>query len=159
MPELGAFGVTATPGWKARVIRLVTHSTVNHAFIYVGNGQIVEANPSGAALAPVSKYPAAIWSTGPPNGQAVADAARSLIGTPYSWVDVVCVGLADIFDWHVAAPVRRRLNRRDRLDCSQLVDTAYLRAGIHLFPDGRVPGDVAPADLLNLIHEGAHLPT
>jgi hypothetical protein len=33
------------------------------------------------------------------------------------------------------------------LICSQLVDEAYLRAGVHLFDDGRLPGDVTPGDL------------
>jgi hypothetical protein len=35
--------------------------------------------------------------------------------------------------------------------CSQLVDEAYLRAGVHLFDDGRDPGDVTPGDLLYVI--------
>jgi cell wall-associated NlpC family hydrolase len=78
-------------------------------------------------------------------------AARSLIGTPYSWADCACIGLADLFGWHVPGPVRERLSRRGHLMCSQLVDTAYLIAGIHLFPDGRIPGDVSPGDELHLI--------
>ena len=35
--------------------------------------------------------------------------------------------------------------------CSQLVDEAYARAGVQLFDDGRLPGDVTPADLYGLI--------
>jgi cell wall-associated NlpC family hydrolase len=81
---------------------------------------------------------------------AIATAARSLVGTPYSWVDDVCIGLADLFGWHVPEPVRKRLNRRDRLQCSQLVDRAYAKAGVQLF-HGRVAGDVSPQDLLALI--------
>lgn len=167
MPDLGAFGVTATPGWKAWVIRAVTRSTCNHAFVYVGaqtfdyNGRryvnepaIVEANPSGAALAPLTEYPHAIWSHMALTTQqrhAIANAAHALVGTPYSWVDDACIGLADLFGWHVPEPVRHRLNRRDRLMCSQLVDRAYAMAGVQLFPDGRLSGDVSPGDLLHLI--------
>jgi hypothetical protein len=84
-------------------------------------------------------------------GSAIAHAAWALIGTPYSWVDDACIGLADLFGWHVPQAVRSRLNRRTRLMCSQLVDVAYRDAGITLFRDGRVPGDVAPADLLDVI--------
>jgi len=51
----------------------------------------------------------------------------------------------------VPAAVRRRLANPKRLECSQLVDAAYLEAGVHLFSDGRIPGDVAPSDLLLLI--------
>ncbi|MGZ4542071.1 MAG: hypothetical protein ACXVXI_02870 [Mycobacteriaceae bacterium] len=157
-PGLGAFGVVRTNGRWARLIQLVTHSTVNHAFIHVGHGRIVEANPDGADLGTLAEYPHAIWDTMPltdTQREAVVAAAVSLLGTPYSWVDCACIGLADLFGWHVPEPVRHRLNRRDRLMCSQLVDVAYQRAGIHLFPDGRVPGDVAPSDLYGLIEDDA----
>jgi uncharacterized protein YycO len=82
---------------------------------------------------------------------AVIDHALDHVGDPYSWVDDLCIGLADLFGWHVPAAVRRRLARPDRLMCSQLVDVAYLEAGVHLWDDGRIPGDVAPSDLLDLI--------
>ena len=171
-PELGAFGVTATTGPAAWVIREITHSPVNHAFGYVGpqtftyNGvryvhepAVVEANPSGAALAPLFVYPHAIWSPAPPDGKGaeVAAAYLSLLKTPYSWIDDACIGLTDVFGWHVPGPVRKRLNRRDRLECAQLVDVAWLKCGMHLFADGRIPGDVAPSDLLVWIRAGAHL--
>jgi hypothetical protein len=35
--------------------------------------------------------------------------------------------------------------------CSQLVDYAYLSAGVRLFPYGEIPGDVIPADLWRLV--------
>jgi hypothetical protein len=47
--------------------------------------------------------------------------------------------------------VASRIERADRLVCSQLVDKAYLLAGEHLFSDGRYPGEVTPGDLLDLI--------
>jgi cell wall-associated NlpC family hydrolase len=153
-PALGAFGVTRTDGWAAWVIRAVTRSTCNHAFVYVGNGNIVEAQPKGATLSPARIYPHAIWSTMPLTDvqrECIAAEALKLVGTPYSWVDDACIGLADLFGWHVPEPVRHRLNRRDRLMCSALVDQAYRDAGVHLFPDGRIPGDVSPGDLEHLI--------
>jgi len=85
---------------------------------------------------------------------AIVDHARGHIGAPYSWVDDACIGLADMFRWHVPTWVRTRLARPDRLMCSQLVDTAYLKAGVHLFSDGRPPGMVAPSDLLLLVQGG-----
>jgi hypothetical protein len=154
MPNLGDFGVTATDGWAAWVIRAVTRSEVNHAFVYVGNGNIVEAQPKGATLSPARIYPHAIWShldLTDQQRQDIAAGGLKLVGTPYSWVDVVCIGLARLFGWHVPESVRKRLNRVDRLECAQLVDVDYARAGVHLFPDGRIAGDVAPSDLLHLI--------
>jgi uncharacterized protein YycO len=151
-PPLGAFGVVRTNGWQAWVIRLVTQSDVNHAILHVGNGDIVEADPAGAVCVPLH-CDHVIWSAPPPDGKAelIAAAALRLVGTPYSWVDDACIGLAKIFGWHVPESVRKRLNRRDRLMCSQLVDRAYHVAGVDLFNDGRLDGDVSPGDLLDLI--------
>ncbi len=47
----------------------------------------------------------------------------------------------------------KRLCRKDRLICSQLVDEAYRLADIHLFNDGRLPQLVSPGDLLVLIQD------
>lgn len=171
MPDLGAFGVVRTHGLAADVICEVTNSTVNHAIGYCGpqtfdycgvhyvdEPAIIEANPSGAALAPLWKYTGVIWSPAPPDGkgQAVADAYLSLLGTPYSWVDDACIGLAHLFGWHIPEPIRKRLNRRDRLECAQLIDVGWLKCGLHLFK-GLIPGDVAPSDLLIWIKAHAHV--
>jgi len=167
-PELGCFGLVRTGGWAAVGIRVMTQSPVNHAFVYVGpqtfgyvhddgtevhyvdEPAIVEANPAGAGLTPVSAYGQVIWSEPPPQGMgyAVANAALALLGTPYSWVDDAAIGIAKLSGWHVPDAVRHRLNRKDRLMCSQLVDTACGNAGWVLYSDHRMPGDVSPGDLL-----------
>ena len=156
MVDLGAFGVVKTGGWVARAIRVITRSTVNHAFVRVGDdGSIVEAEPKGAAHG-ADGYPAAIWSTGPLDDEQrtkVAREALRLVGTPYNFVDVAALGVAKILHQRTPRWVARRLSRPDRLQCAQLVDEAYLRAGIHLFDDGRLPGEVTPGDLLDLIDQ------
>ncbi len=164
-PELGDFAVVRTSGLVAFLIRLITRSTVNHAFVYVGDGLIVEAQPHGARMVTwAGRYPHAIWSTGvpalsptPQQRVAIAKAARALAppervpGLPYNFVDVVDIGLADIFGHHVPEAVKNRL--RDPADefCSQLVDVTRLAGGFHLFKDKRLPGAVPPSDLLDLI--------
>ena len=155
MPEVGEFGVTRTGGWGGWLIRAVTRSEVNHAFVYVGDGRIVEAEPAGAQLGYAAAYPGAIWS-GPAitqgRGQQIADAARGLLGTPYSWLDCLAIGLAHIFGGHrLPLFIRRRIMRTDRLMCSALTDYAYHLAGVQLYDDGRLFGDVSPGDLLQLI--------
>ena len=159
MPTLGDFCVVATPGIMARLIRLVTRSTVNHAFILVAPGRIIEADPHGAVEANLANYDGMpqTWSDmdlSPLVRAAIIDHALDHVGDPYSWVDDLCIGLADLFGWHVPTWVRTRLGRPDRLMCSQLVDQCYLDAGVHLFSDGRIPGDVSPASLLTLIQGG-----
>jgi cell wall-associated NlpC family hydrolase len=159
----GDFAVVATGGIMGRIIRLVTRSKVNHAMILVHDGQVIEAAPSGATVSPLSNYAGMTltWSALDltlTQRAAIVTAARTHIGAPYSWVDDACIGLAAIFDWHVPAWVRRRLASPDHLMCSQLVDTCYLEAEIHLFADGRMPGDVTPGDLACLI-AGEPVPT
>jgi len=154
MPQPGDYGVVRTSGWAARLIQTVTRSTYNHAFVFVGGDAVVEGRPSGAGYASAASYRDILWSTIPLTPQervSIVTAATHYLGTPYSWVDCVAIGLTDIFGWHVPEVVRKRLNRRDRMMCSQLVDSAYLAAGVHLFADGRVPGDVSPADLAGIV--------
>lgn len=162
MPEIGDFGVVNTGNsFAARLIRWATQSTVNHAFVYVGNDQIVEAEPHGAALSRASKYPNAIWSTGKfkLNNLArftIRGNAKGLVGTPYNWLDILAIGLAQrklgrivgLKSW-----IARRLSNDGKLICSQLVDYCYQKAGIQLFKDGRPCGMVSPGDLLNLIND------
>jgi cell wall-associated NlpC family hydrolase len=157
----GDFAVVATGGWAGWLIRLVTRARVNHAMIYVGDHVVIEANPSGACPASVSEYDGLTlhWSALPltdaERGHVVA-AARAHIGAPYSWVDDACIGLARIFGVHVPEWVRLRLAGKDHLMCSQLVDLCYSEAGIELFRDDRLPGDVTPGDLDALITAGEH---
>lgn len=178
-PRLGDFGVVRTGGWAAAVIRWATRSTVNHAFVYVGDGKIVEAQPGGAVLSDVSEYEGrTIWSTGrvvaycdtggcvdgvfvPDERDAIAHAARGMVGVPYNWPDIAAIGLAQRRLGRLVTPrswIARRLSRGDRLICSQLVDAAYNAAGLHLFTDNRPTGLVSPGDLLDLIRTPERTP-
>lgn len=154
----GDYCVVATTGIMARLIRLVTRSSVNHAFILVGPGRIIEADPGGAVETNLANYNGLyqVWSDmdlSPLVRAKIVDAAHSHIGAPYSWLDDLCIGLTHLFGVHVPTSVRRRLANPKRLECSQLIDQCYLDAGIHLFSGdrSRIPGDVAPGDLLALI--------
>ncbi len=182
-PILGDFFVSDTGfglGMKsklmAKAVQVGTDSAVNHAGVYVGNGDVVEAQPGGARLVPVEMYlgPGTFWAEGAflanfngvfTDGGAVAEYAKSMVGTPYSYSDIVAIALAqprfkkvfgfDPIDEHVQWNDQpwwvKRLARKDRLICSQLVDEAYRLAGIHLFNDGRLSQLVSPGDLHRLI--------
>lgn len=81
-------------------------------------------------------------------------AARRLVGTPYSWADYAALAAH-----RYRIPGHQRLRQfvadTGRLICSQLVDEAYRRAGIHLFDDGRWPGYVTPGALDHYRQQGA----
>lgn len=160
MSRVGQFGVVRTKGLAGWAIRLGTRSQVNHAFIYVGGGEIVEAQPGGARVSKASKYPDAIWSHFD-LGQwpRIKVAARALAfthandgkGVPYNFLDIVVLTLLSLgirWGW-----LQKRAQSSRTLICSQLVDRAYAEAGIHLYDDGRPDGLVTPGDLLMLLAE------
>lgn len=132
-------------------------------------GDTVEAAPGGAFAGHLADYagrpllisdqPVQLWATGAlahlgdgarraAEGNArrwVAEEALALIGTPYSALDYLALALL-----HLHLPsrwVRQRVEDSGHLICSALVDAVLRRAGIHLFDDDRLPGDVMPADL------------
>lgn len=155
----GQYGVTHGHSFLSTGIEVVTRSWASHAFLYVGDGLIVEAQADGAVLSDVHKYDGNVvwcpqWAAVEVDGEKIAEAGRALIGTPYSYLGVAAIGVAKITGRHTPAWAQRRLNDKGDLFCSQLVDEAYQRAGVHLFDDGRWNGAVAPSDLLALIFGG-----
>lgn len=174
-PDVGDYFVTATSGRlldraAAFLIRWGTARRVegrwadsrwNHAGVYVGDGVIVEA-VGRVRYNDTAAYPDATWSTGrlpahltpdPMQRQAIANRAHDLIGTPYSWLDLLAIGLAQR---RLGAEVNsrtwwaRRLSADGHLLCSQAVAVEYAAAGIDLEP-GTIPGLVSPADLGDLL--------
>ncbi len=132
---------------------------VNHAGVCFGGGTI-EAKMRGAVTG--REHTGALYGTRllaemerqrPGVGADVAAAALKLLGTPYGFVDIAALGLADLGlrqRW-----LERVVDRQHALICSQLVDQACLNAGVHLFTDGRMPGRVDPGDLQRLILAGS----
>lgn len=161
-PQPGDFAVTTVRGQVGFLISLgewlngSRFGHWDHAFVYVGDGQLVEAEPGGARLAGLDEYqgrPIA-WSTDKvqltdEQRAAIVGAARSFIGVGYGWRDYAALAL-----WHFRLRIpwaRKVMASRSSMICSELCDFAYEAAGVHLFADGRQPGDVTPADLAALI--------
>jgi uncharacterized protein YycO len=161
-PQPGDFALCKIPGIAGRAIALGERligdaSAVQHAYVYVGDGNIVQAMPSGAELVPLSEAePAVIWSGSAINltesqRDAICHIAKHFVGTPYGWLDYISLALAA---WHIRPRwVRDRIFYDDTLICSQLVDVAYECSGVRLFDDDRIPGDVTPGDLERLLND------
>lgn len=169
-PLPGDFALTRISGFTGRAIAagqwlIGDGSPVQHAMIYVGGGYVVQAMPGGAEMIrledanePViwstdigASTPAQrrVWGMSPDKRRAVVREALALVDTPYSFVDYASIGLAA---WHIRpAWVRNFVASTSHMICSQLVDEAYKRAGVQLFDDGRLPGDVTPGDLWHLL--------
>ncbi|WP_431679392.1 hypothetical protein [Kitasatospora sp. KL5] len=128
-----------------------------HAFVYVGGGELVEAQPGGAELRPLSVYDrrSALWSSGrydltDAQRAAIVAAARGYVGVGYSVADYFALA-AHRFRLPVGPLIKNYVASSRHMICSQLVDQCYLDAGVHLFSDGRWPGYVTPADLAGLL--------
>ncbi|WP_405927885.1 hypothetical protein OG554_03550 [Streptomyces griseus] len=160
-PLPGDFALTRIEGITGRLVAagqaLVGDAApVQHAFVYVGNGMIVQAMPSGAELIRLEEAsPVVQWSMGRfdltrRQRDQIKWYATGLVGTPYSFLDYASIALAH---YRIRpAWVRDFVASTGHLICSQLVDEVYLRAGVHLFDDGRLPGDVTPGDLWKLLN-------
>lgn len=160
-PKVGDFGLTKIRGLAGVFVNfgqwfVGDFAPVQHALVYVGNGMVVQAMPSGAELIRLEDAsPVVKWSTGLVELTNVERfdiraQALGLVGTPYSFLDYVSIALERLG----VRPrfIRDRVASSKRLICSQLVCEAYSRAGVELFP-GTFPGDVTPGDLHKLLKE------
>lgn len=168
-PLPGDFGLTQIHGRAGKLIRFGQYlngsgfENFEHAFVYVGGNMIVEAEPGGARLRPVSEYAAAnvLWSTDhipltTPQRDAICLRAKQFYtandgkGVPYSALDYFALAAHRL---HIWAPfLKSYVQNSGHVICSQLVDICYQNAGIHLFKDDRWPGFVTPGDLYGLLY-------
>jgi uncharacterized protein YycO len=160
-PLPGDFGLTKIRGLAGAFVNfgqwfVGDFAPVQHALVYVGNGLVVQAMPSGAEVIALEDASDVVqWSTGlidltDEERFEIGVQALCLVGTPYSFLDYVSIALERL-------GVRPRFIRdyvasSGHLICSQLVCEAYSRAGVELFP-GTFPGDVTPGDLHKLLKE------
>jgi len=150
-PKSGDYGVVRTSGWAAKFIQVGTVSRWNHAFIYIGDGQIVEARPTGVVISLANQYPKIAWNQhegidDATRGKIVA-AAHHFVGQPYGFLDIANI-LFRILGLKALANTKlfEKLAMSHGLICSELVSLAYRDAGIDLtgMPDHAVtPGDLA----------------
>ena len=150
-PKPGDYGVVRTNGWAAKLIQFGTISRWNHAFIYIGDGQIIEARPTGGVISLANQYPKIAWNQHEEiddntRGKIVA-AAHHFVGQPYGFLDIGNI-LLRILGLKFLANTRlfERLAMKHGLICSELVSLAYRDAGVDLtgMPDHTVtPGDLA----------------
>lgn len=162
VPRPGDIGLVRIRGEVGRLIRVGQwlngdgYADIEHAFVCVGDGQLVEAEPGGARLAALGEYgtAAVLWLRCPPEyGASVAAAARSLAGTPYSAADYLALAAHRL---HLPVPgLKAYVADSHHLMCSQLADHAAALGGWHLFADGRWEGYVTPGAIRRLAEEQA----
>ena len=150
-PRLGDFGVVKTSGFVGKLIRVGTASRWNHAIIYIGKDEIVEANPKGVEVSPVSKYPTIAWNRHEDltTEQRAKIAARAMaaVGTSYSFTTIALIFFR-IIGLRFLSNMKffRNLGKKDGYICSELVAECYRNSGLILINKDDslvVPGDLA----------------
>ncbi|MEU0159013.1 hypothetical protein ABZ154_09275 [Streptomyces sp. NPDC006261] len=160
-PQPGDFGLTKIGGLAGAFVNfgqwfVGDFAPVQHALVYIGNGMVVQAMPSGAEVIRLEDAsPVVEWSTGliPLTEQERFDIcveALLLEHTPYSFLDYLSIALERL--GMRSRLIRDYVESSNHLICSQLVVLAYERAGIHLFP-GTFHGDHTPGDLYHLLKD------
>ena len=161
-PQPGDFAVVRLNGTAGKLIRLGQwlngdgFADYEHAFVYVGNDQIVEAEPGGAELNSVTRYATSdvLWSTGKvllsdEQRSSIVEAAKGFVGVPYSFLDYLLIALKR---FHITVPIlNRRVLGSKHMICSQLVAQSYKDSGIDLCDEP--PYSITPGDLANLLGE------
>lgn len=161
MPKPGDFGLVAISGEVGRLIRFGQwlngdgFGDYQHAVLVLDNDELIEAEPGGARIRPVSEYDGTnvVWSDWPLTDDeraAIVAGGRSLEGVPYSFLDYFALAAHRL---HIPVPGLRKYIASTRHEiCSQLVDVGYQLGGQTMFADHRWPGYVTPMALLRALH-------
>lgn len=154
-PRPADIGLTSVNGPVGRLISLGEYlcgdgfTPYEHAYLVLPGGMLIEAQPGGAVIRPLSDYAGRhveyVAPAGMTDGQreAVCAAALRYVGVPYSFADYAAIAA---HRFHLPVPFLRRWVASTRhMICSQLVDQCYADGGCPLFSDLRWPGYVTPA--------------
>jgi len=128
-PNVGDYFVVHTTGPSARLIQVGNWSIWNHAGLYLGDGMIIEALPTGVSLAPLSKYDnhEIIWSTGhdSPFTEAEAEELRrfalTFVGDSYGVWSIIALGFKCLTFGIPLIPADWFAEKEHSVICSQLV--------------------------------------
>lgn len=160
MPQPGDFGLTKIHGWVGVWVSLGQWlngdaSRYTHAFLVLDNEQVIEAQPGGAVITPLSEYMGrldVVFSRVPLTDEqrdTMVAHARQLEGTPYSFLDYLALALTKL----KIKPkfIVNRVKSSGHLICSQLVAQEYEKVGAPLFTDGTPSYMVTPGDLADVL--------
>ncbi|MEK2478803.1 MULTISPECIES: hypothetical protein [Streptomyces] len=160
-PLPGDIGLTQISGVTGRLIRFGQwingdgFADYEHTFLVLPGERLLEAEPGGARIRPLSEYDGSDVLYVCPKQlteqqrERICAAADRYVGVPYSFLDYLAIATHRL---HVPVPGLRRYVASSRhMICSQLVDQCYQDADVHLFSDGRWPGYVTPMALYTLL--------
>jgi uncharacterized protein YycO len=153
----GCYGVSHGAGLVGELIRHATESWAGHAFVYIGNGQIIEAAPPVARISAAASHPDAVWNVRYPltddQRDKVCARAHALVGCPYDYPAYVGFAL-EVLKLRTDAQLDPVFREDHWRVCSALVADCYAFAGADLEQGLKYPNLISPADLYDMIaHE------
>jgi hypothetical protein len=167
-PQPGTIGLVPIAGNVGKLIRLGqwlaenpiaswlhrnTEPNLQHAFVLLDGGRLIEAEPGGARIRDLSEYEGidVYWCSNiageftPAQLEQAAVKALRYEDVPYSFTDYLYLFVHRLHLWFPG--LKYLIQRSGHVICSQLADGAYEAAGLKLFRDGRWSGDVMPMDI------------
>lgn len=155
----GVYGCVRTRGLVPLLIRAVTGSPYDHAFVVIGDGRIVEAEPGGVRIRDITEYAGyrMILNAAEPMTDAqraqVTVFAADLRGERYNWGADTVDGLAALgIRWRILGRLARA---RRSVMCSELVAEAGRSAGLDWLCGQADPSQVVPGMLAKRIDDQA----
>ena len=148
-PAMGDYGVIKTHGFFGWLIRLGTFSRWNHAVIYIGNGEVVSADPSGVKIDPVTNWDNIAWNQHEElddnQRMMIVNAAREAVGQPYSFITILDIAFRILGLKILSEKILDRLARNTGYICSELVAECYRKGGLVIAKRDFLasPGDLA----------------
>ena len=148
-PVYGNYGVVKTNGFFGWLIRLGTFSRWNHAVIYVGNGEVVSADPSGVKLDPITNWVNIAWNQHEElddnQRMMIVNAAREAIGKPYDFFTIFDIGFRILGLKVLSKGLLSHLAKNKGYICSELVAECYRKGGLVIAKEDWLctPGDLA----------------
>lgn len=150
----GNYGVSHGGGIVGELIRHATESWAGHAFVYIGNGMIIEAAPPVTRISPAAAHPDAVWNLREPltdaQRAAIVTRAHALLGCPYDYPAYIGFAL-EVLKLRTSQQLAPEFAHDKWRVCSADVADEYGFGGIDLTAGLKVPNLVSPADLYNRI--------
>jgi hypothetical protein len=133
----GCYGVSRGQAITGDLIRHATGPRPGHAFIYIGNGRIVEVAPPAVRIAPAASHQDAVWnaqcSLTAAQRQRICVRAHALVGRPYEYPAYTGFALK-VLKPRDGAELDPVFKADHWQVCSALVADCYAYAGIRLEP-------------------------
>ena len=148
-PCIGDYGCVKTHGFFGWLIRLGTFSRWNHSVIYVGNGEVVSADPTGVKINKVSDYTNVAWNQHEElddnQRMQIINAALEAVGKPYDFFTIADLAFRILGLKVLTAGLLGRLARNHGYICSELVAECYRKGGLVIAEKDYLctPGDLA----------------